>query len=124
MADAFARSGRFDELVADFRAKCRTENDGWRYAVYLAEIQRNLRDLLGADSELAQAFGPRSREVVYLTECWRLSVDRQSTGERARLARLLAEIDPRVSRGIELVTRCCAMAKRQPRSRNSGPTKR
>ncbi|MEI9894719.1 MAG: hypothetical protein WDN28_12725 [Chthoniobacter sp.] len=104
LADASARSGRLEELIALFRERRRTEKDGWRYAVYLAELFRKLPDEEGALRELAKATGPRSRDRLFLTEGWRISVGLQNASERARFARLLAETDPGVDREIELAT--------------------
>src|SRR5207248_2524674 len=78
---ASALTGQLPELIAGFRAKAHTEADGWRYAVYLAEIQRGAGNAAGAQEELARAFGPRSRAVLFLTEAWRLSYDQRNTAE-------------------------------------------
>jgi len=96
--------GEFPELVATFQAKSHTENDGWRYAVYLAEMQRQKHDLSAANAALMQAFGPRSRDPLFVLETWRLRVDQKDNADRARLARLLVQIFPTTAHEIELVS--------------------
>lgn len=104
LGEAANRLGRLNELVATFRARSRTEQEGWRYFAYLAEIQRSIQNLSGAYAELMRALGPRSRDPLFLTEAWRLSIEQQDLGDRVRVGRLLAQVSPSTAHQIELIS--------------------
>ncbi|EDY18451.1 hypothetical protein CfE428DRAFT_3836 [Chthoniobacter flavus Ellin428] len=104
LGEAANRMGRLNELVATFRTRSRTEKEGWRYFVYLAEIQRSIQNASAAHAELMRALGPRSRDPLFLTEAWRLSIEQQDLGDRVRLGRLLAEVSPSTAHQIELIS--------------------
>ena len=103
LADAYQRENRLDELIARFQRLQQAEADGWRYALYLAEIYQQTLDFGGARRELAKALAARPRDGALLRQLVRLSNEEQNTAEAARYQALLTEAEPSDQNKLALV---------------------
>ena len=103
LAEAYQREGKLDELIARFQRLQQAEADGWRYALYLAEIYETTQDAAGARRELAKALSARPKDASLLRQLVRLAASEDNAAEFARYQRLLTEVEPSDLNQVELV---------------------
>ena len=94
LAEAYQREGKLDELIARFQRLQQAEADGWRYALYLAEIYQTTQDTAGARRELAKALSARPKDASLLRQLVRLATSEENAADFARYQRQLTEVEP------------------------------
>ncbi len=94
LAEAYQRENRLDELITRFQGLQQGEAEGWRYALYLAEIYQETKDYGAARRELAKALAARPRDGSLLRQLVRVAGDEQNLAEVARYQGLLTEAEP------------------------------
>ena len=103
LAEAYQREGRLDELIARFQRGQQAEADGWRYALYLAEIYETTQDTAAARRELAKALASRPKDASLLRQLVRLAANEGNAAELARYQRQLTEVEPSDVNQVALV---------------------
>ena len=104
LAEAYQRENRLDELITRFQTLQQGEAEGWRYALYLAEIYQETKDYGAARRELAKALAARPHDGALLRQLVRIAEEEQNTAEVARYRALLAEVEPSDQNKFALVT--------------------
>ncbi len=104
LAEAYQRENRLDELITRFQTLQQGDSEGWRYALYLAEIYQETKDYGAARRELAKALAARPRDGSLLRQLVRVAGDEQNLGEIARYQSLLTEAEPSDQNKFALVT--------------------
>ncbi len=104
LAEAYQRENHLDELITRFQTLQQGDAEGWRYALYLAEIYQGTKDYGAARRELAKALAARPRDGSLLRQLVRVAEQEQNTAEIARYQTLLAEVEPSDQNKFALVT--------------------
>ncbi len=112
LAEAYGRDNRLDELITRFQTLQQGDAEGWRYALYLAEIYQETKDYGAARRELAQALAAHPRDGSLLRQLVRVAEDEQNPAEIARYQGLLTEAEPSDQNQVALVT--ALLANNQP----------
>jgi predicted Zn-dependent protease len=94
LSEAYFADGKLDSLIERFRQRQRGEDEGWRYALYLAEIYKQTLDVGAARRELARALAARPKDAGLLRQMVRLATDEENRAEIARYQELLTEAEP------------------------------
>ena len=103
LAEAYQREGKLDELIARFQHLQQAEADGWRYALYLAEIYETTQDTEAARRELSKALSSRPKDGSLLRQLVRLAASEGNAAEFARYQRQLTEVEPSDLNQVALV---------------------
>ena len=103
LTEAYFLDSKLDTLIDRFRQRQRGEDEGWRYALYLAEIFKQTLDFGAARRELARALAARPRDSGLLRQMVRLSTDDRNYAEMARYQELLTDAEPSDSNQFALV---------------------
>ncbi len=93
LADVYLQAGRLDELIAKLRNRQKAEQ-GWRYAMYLAEVYLVMQDSLRAMEELDKALAGKPDDPLLLRRLLMLARETGDTQAVLRYARKLAEVEP------------------------------
>ncbi len=112
LTEAYQRDNRLDELITRFQTLQQGEAEGWRYALYLAEIYQQTKDYGAARRELAQALATRPHDGALLRQLVRVAEAEDNPAEAARYQALLAEAEPSDQNRFALVT--ALLANNQP----------
>ena len=94
LSEFYFQQGRIDVLIARFRERQRSEEGGWRYALYLSEIFQQMQDFGQAREELAKSLASRPKDPALLKQLVRLAQQEGNTAEEARYDKTLAEVEP------------------------------
>ncbi len=114
LTEAYGRENRLDELITRFQGLQQGDAEGWRYALYLAEIYQENKDYGAARRELAQALAARPRDGSLLRQLVRVAEDEQNPAETARYQALLTEAEPSDQNQVALVTTLLADQQAEP----------
>ena len=104
LAESYQRENHLDELITRFQTLQQGDAEGWRYALYLAEIYQETKDYGAARRELAKALAARPHDGALLRQLVRIAEDEQNTAEIARYQALLAEVEPSDQNKLALVS--------------------
>ena len=112
LAEAYQRGNRLDELITRFQTLQQGDAEGWRYALYLAEIYQESKDYGAARRELAKALAARPHDGALLRQLVRIAEAEDNAAELARYQALLAEVEPSDQNRFTLVA--ALLANNQP----------
>ncbi|GEM_PF-3354274 len=94
VSEYYFAQGKIDVLINRFRERQRSEEGGWRYALYLSEIFQQMQDYGQAREELAKSLASRPKDPALLKQLLRLAEQENNTAEQARYHKALAEVEP------------------------------
>ncbi|XHR28957.1 MAG: tetratricopeptide repeat protein [Chthoniobacteraceae bacterium] len=94
VSEYYFTQGKIDVLINRFRERQRSEEGGWRYALYLSEIFQQMQDYGQAREELAKSLASRPKDPALLKQLLRLAEQENNNAEQARYHKALAEVEP------------------------------
>ena len=94
LSEFYFQQGRIDTLIARFKERQRSEEGGWRYALYLSEIFQQMQDYGQAREELAKSLASRPKDPARLRQLLHLAEQEGNTAAQARYYKALAEVEP------------------------------
>ncbi len=94
LAEFAIRRGTLDDLIRDFERKRLSEEDGYRYALFLAAIYRSADDLGEARRNLIEALASRPDDPVLINQIIDLAREERATDDLVRFTGRLAEKEP------------------------------
>ncbi len=93
LANAYMQDGKVEELISKFRDRQKAEQ-GWRYALYLAEVYLTLQDSVNAMQELDKALAGKPDDPLLLKKLLGLADTSGDIESSVRYARKLAQVEP------------------------------
>ena len=90
------RQGLLDDLIRDFERKRLSEENGFRYALFLASIYESVGDLGRARSNLIEALAARPDDTVLIRQILEMAKKENDWEDYVRFSSRLAEIEPSV----------------------------
>ncbi|MBC2602836.1 tetratricopeptide repeat protein [Puniceicoccus vermicola] len=88
------QQGEIDELIRNFERKRVSEEDGYRYALFLASIYESAGDLVSARENLIEALASRPQDVVLIQQIMAMAKKENNWDDYVRYSGQLAEIEP------------------------------
>tara|TARA_R100000027_G_scaffold35638_1_gene26176 strand:- start:10103 stop:19714 length:9612 start_codon:yes stop_codon:yes gene_type:complete len=86
--------GQFNDLIRGFEQKRMSEEDGYRYALFLASIYETVGDYTAARDNLIEALVSRPNDTVILSQIINLARTENDNEEVAQFTKQLANLDP------------------------------
>ena len=94
LTDLALQLGRLDDLINDFERKRMSEENGYRYALFLASIYETIGDLGSARENLIEALAARPDDPILLGRILAMAKQENHWEDYARFSREIAESDP------------------------------
>ncbi len=94
LANLALQRGTLDELIRDFERKRMSEDNGYRYALFLASIYESIGDLSSARENLIEALAARPRDKILIQQIVSMAREENNWEDYVRFSRELAQVDP------------------------------
>lgn len=109
LVQAYFAQDRINELIERFRNRQQSEEGGWRYGLYLAEIFEELQDFGSARRELSRSLAARPEDPALLKQLVSMADKESNPAEQLRYQELLTQFDPAMDEQINLAKLYCEL---------------